>query len=291
MSSNKTPVAPTLLPLDLADGSQTAVSIFTSNCATPNAPVILIFPAMGVRAAYYYALAQAIADKGYHVITADLRGLGHSSVRASRHNDFGYYDILTFDLPAIVAAAQEHFVKHPIYLMGHSLGGHFSVLYAALHSHSKQLNGLIFVAAGYPYYKSWGKRRAPLMWLTTQGFYALSKIIGYFPGKFIGFGGREARTLMRDWSYLARTGNFKLTNSEHDFEALITTIELPVLSISLEGDNFAPPAAVEGFNAKFKKAALTHLHLIPKTGENFNHFSWVKKNTAVVDSIVNWMLK
>jgi len=285
MSPAKTPVEPELLSLNLVDGSKTAISVFTSISANPNAPVIILLPAMGVRAAYYQSFAQQIADKGYHIITADLRGLGHSSVRPSRKIDFGYEDIISIDLPVIVAATQERFANHPIYMMGHSLGGHIAILYAALHP--QQLKGLLFCASGYPYYKSWGKWRGLVMFGLTQSFYGMSKIVGYFPGKYVGFGGKEARTLMRDWSYLARTGNFRITGSSQDFEALIAEIQLPVLSISFEGDDFAPPKAVKGFNAKLKKASLTHLHLSPKVGEKFNHFNWVKKNEEVLERIVN----
>ncbi len=286
MPLSKILVEPTLLSINLADGAKTSISIFPSITATSNIPVLLILPAMGVRAAYYQSLAQSIAARGYHAVTADYRGLGHSSVRASRKSDFGYYDILAFDLPAIISSVKEHFPNHPIYLIGHSLGGHFTMLYASLHP--EQLQGLIFVAAGSPYYKNWGNR-APLYWLATQGFYASSKILGYFPGKFIGFGGKEARTLMKDWAHLARTGKFKIANYPHDFETLIQNIQVPVLSISLEGDTFAPFKSVENFNAKLQKADLTHFHLNPNEGENFNHFTWVKKNEAVLFHIEQWL--
>ncbi|MGB1242991.1 MAG: hypothetical protein ACPG49_10750 [Chitinophagales bacterium] len=162
-----------------------------------------------------------------------------------------------------------------------------AILYAALHP--QQLKGLLLTAAGYPYYKSWGKWRGLVMLLLTQMFYGISKIMGYFPGKYIGFGGKEARTLMRDWSYLARTGNFRITGSSQDFETLIAGVQLPVLSISFEGDDFAPPKAVKGFNSKLEKASLTHLHLSPKAGEKFNHFNWVKKNEDVLEKMVNWL--
>lgn len=285
----KTSTEPTLLSLTLADGEKTAISIFTSMVTQPSkTPILIVLPAMGVRAAYYQTLAESITNKGYHVVTADHRGLGHSSVRASRKVDFGYYDILTHDLPAIISAVKQHFPNHPIYLMGHSLGGHFAMLYASLHP--KQLQGLIFVAAGSPYYKGWG-RRAPLYWMATQGFYAISKVLGYFPGKYIGFGGKEARTLMKDWGHLARTGSFKIENYPLDFETLISKINLPVLSISLEGDDFAPPKAIQNFNTKLQNADVSYFHLAPKEGEHFNHFNWVKKNQSVLSHIENWLNK
>lgn len=288
MSPIKSPVEAELLSLQLADKTQTAIRFFTSICANKNAPVLILLPAMGVRAVYYTPFAQAIADKGCHIVTTDIKGLGHSSVRASRKVDFGYHHMLMYDMPAIVKVVKERFSNHPIYLMGHSLGGHFAMLYASLHS--EQLAGILFCAAGSPHYKNWGKWHAPLYWIGTQGFYLLSRLLGYFPGKSVGFGGREARTLMRDWSTLARTGKFKIAHQQRDFEALIRAIELPVLSISLEGDNLAPINAVKSFNAKLKRANLIHLRLRSKTKKPYNHFNWVKNKEEVINRIVNWLL-
>ncbi|MGB0930809.1 MAG: hypothetical protein ACPGVB_08540, partial [Chitinophagales bacterium] len=83
----------------------------------------------------------------------------------------------------------------------------------------------------------------------------------------------------------------KVDNYSHDFESLISKTKLPVLSISLEGDNLAPPAAIQNFNAKLKNADITYFHLNPQKDEHFNHFNWVKKNEVVISHIENWLTK
>ncbi|MCB1630115.1 MAG: alpha/beta fold hydrolase, partial [Xanthomonadales bacterium] len=55
---------------------------------------VLILPALGVRAAAYRHLAQALNVHGLDVLALDLRGVGSSSVRASRQHDWGYQDLL-----------------------------------------------------------------------------------------------------------------------------------------------------------------------------------------------------
>jgi predicted alpha/beta hydrolase len=52
-------------------------------------------------------------------------------------------------------------------------------------------------------------------------FYPLSRLLGYFPGRVIGFGGREARTVMKDWTHNLKTGSYKLTTSIFDYDSAL----------------------------------------------------------------------
>ncbi len=79
----------------------------------PNAPVIMCMPAMGVRASYYEPLARALTLSGWNVITADLRGNGESGIRPRRSCDFGYYEMVRYDWPAVVAETRRMFPRSP----------------------------------------------------------------------------------------------------------------------------------------------------------------------------------
>jgi predicted alpha/beta hydrolase len=57
---------------------------------------------MGVRGSYYTDFAKMLSRAGFNVVTSDLRGVDSSSVRASRSCDFGYEEIISLDLPALV---------------------------------------------------------------------------------------------------------------------------------------------------------------------------------------------
>ena len=63
-----------------------AASVHITLYPTTNSdsPIILLLPAMGVKAAYYQPLVKQLNEKGFPTITADLRGLGLSSVRPSK---------------------------------------------------------------------------------------------------------------------------------------------------------------------------------------------------------------
>ena len=112
---------------------------------------------MGVKAAYYEPLAKQLNDRGMTAITADLRGLGLSSVRPSKKIDFGYLDMIE-DMKTITDSIKQQFPKQKIIALGHSLGGQIEALTQA--KYPDLFDGLILVAANSVYYKGWtGKQR------------------------------------------------------------------------------------------------------------------------------------
>ncbi len=113
------------------DGASVELTVYRQQRDDAAAPVFVCLPAMGVAAAYYATLAQALRGQGFDAVTADLRGIGTSSVRAGRRSDFGYHEMVELDYPAIVAAVRDEFPQSQIYLLGHSLGGQLACLFAA----------------------------------------------------------------------------------------------------------------------------------------------------------------
>ena len=251
--------------------------------------ILLIFPAMGVRASYYQKLAETFADRHYTAITADLRGHGHSSERPSRKRSFGYSEIVQYDYPEIVNSVKKNYPDQPVFILGHSLGGQLGALY--LSKNPKAIDGLILVACCSVYYKGWpgwGKYRALL---GTQFINLIGYTLGYYPGHKMGFGGLEARGVIRDWSRQSRTGKYLVDNSDFDFEAGLKKIDVPVFALSFQGDDFAPKQAVEHLLGKMDQAQKSHLHLVKESARNlgYNHFSWAKKPEGAVDIVAEWI--
>ncbi len=134
------------------DGVASAITVFTKD-HVPLAPVLVCMPAMGVPARYYEPLAEPIVKEGWRFVTADLRGVGLSSIRVRRGVSFGYHEMVSFDWPAVVLKAQALFPGAPVYLLGHSLGGQLSVLFLA--ANPGAASGLILVAAPSVHWRGW----------------------------------------------------------------------------------------------------------------------------------------
>ena len=114
--------------------------------------------------------------------------------------------------------------------------------------------------------------------------------MGYFPGNIIGFGGKEARNTLKDWSFNGLTGQYKPVNTDFNYENALKNTKINLLAISLETDNFAPKKAVENLYKKFNSSSnIQHIHILKKEAK-LSHFNWVKKREPVLSKIKDWLL-
>ena len=115
--------------------------------------------------------------------------------------------------------------------------------------------------------------------------------LGYFPGHKLGFGGRQPRNLIADWTYEALTGKYRLTGDATDYDAALATIELPVILISLAGDPLVPNSCANFLARKLLAARLTQVELQARDHglPGFHHFRWVRTPAPVLDAIERWV--
>jgi len=281
-------MTPQIVDIPLPDGSATKISVFQK--ADVKNDVLILFPAMGIAASYYEAFAIALAQKNIIAITADLRGLGYSSIRPSAKSDFGFHEMLELDYRAIIRMSHELFPNSRIFLMGHSLGGILASLYST--KYPNDLHGLILTAACNIHYTGWSGFDKWKTLVATQAFAKIADALGYFPGHRLGFGGKGAARVIKDWSYTARTGNFKVLGNDFDFESNLRNVVKPVLALSFAKDELAPKKAVEKLLGKFNPSTpVTRHHLTTIKGSNkhYSHYNWVRSNEEVIGLIEGWL--
>lgn len=279
--------APYVIEYRADDGVRASMCVFRA--AQPDAAVVVCLPAMGVRASYYKEFALALSRTGLHVVTSDLRGIGSSSVRASKDCDFGYADILERDLPALLTAVDACFPSHARWLLGHSLGGQLSALH--LSANGEAARGLILIAACNVHYKGWSWLRRWRVLGTTVLFRLLGTALGYVPAGRFGFAGNEARGVVVDWSNNCWTGRYVVRHGAHDYEQSLARMTKPVLALSFARDTLAPRKSVENLLAKFRQSKVTARHFSHDHPglENIGHFEWVRRPQVVVETIREWV--
>lgn len=248
--------------------------------------VVLVLPALGVRASYYKPLCIALAQKGLHATTVDWRGNGTSSVRPSYEVNFGYKELLE-DTVAVIFQLDKIFPQSKKVIIGHSLGGQIGSLFIS--RHPLLVEQLFLVAACNVYYEGFigqeKKIKRAAKWIPI-----ISTFFGHFPGKWVGFGGREARGVMSDWSDNALTGLYEPAREDFNYEKAMSLCTNPVTAISLEGDDMAPKEAVANLIGKFKSGKNnTHIEASPEDFgvEELGHFNWVKNPEYIVDMVRN----
>ncbi|MCX2864930.1 hypothetical protein OOZ63_24160 [Paucibacter sp. PLA-PC-4] len=73
----------------------------------------------------------------------------------------------------------------------------------------------------------------------------VSRLLPWYPGRPLGFGGKQPRRLMRDWVGMALTGSYRHLAIGQRCEQSMRHLQLPVLAINIEGDELAPRSATD----------------------------------------------
>jgi predicted alpha/beta hydrolase len=249
--------------------------------ARPDAPLVVLWPAMGVPAGFYRPFATALGRAGLTVVAADLRGTGASTPRASRTSRYGYAD-LADDVGAVLAALAPDRDGRPLLLLGHSLGGQACLLHLAHPAGpAPPVDGLALVAVGLPYWRVYADRRRLWVLPFTQAIHATSALVGVWPGW--GFGGRQAHGVIRDWAYTARTGRFPLRDGV-DPEPAVAAVRTPVLAVSLERDQYTPAPTVDHLVGKLAAAPVQREHYDGAA----DHFSWARSDGPIADRVARF---
>ncbi len=270
------------LSLALAPDVHTSV-LFESHERAQTAFVVV--PALGIEARYYQLLVDAFVSLGHAALVADYRGAhAKASQRASWRNDHDYVTRID-DLTRVLDVALPRLGCTRAVLVGHSLGGQLALLHAAMNAR-RPYGAIALVASVMPYFHAFPGRGLRTL-LGTQAAAGLAHLVGHYPGDRVGFGGVEPRSLMRDWARAARSGRYVLRGVDHTEK--LAALTLPVFTVTLEGDRFAPPAA-----AKYVQRLLPHASHesfeLPASRDalSTDHNRWPRRPMAIAQRIVRW---
>ncbi|WP_305804047.1 alpha/beta fold hydrolase [Stenotrophomonas sp. YIM B06876] len=249
--------------------------------AQPRASLLWL-PALGVSARHYLPLADALAARGIAVFLHEWRGNGSSSLRPSRTQDWGYRELLQYDLPASAMAIARQLPDLPRILGGHSLGGQLACCHAGL-AQSEWL-ALWLVASGTPWWRSFPAPRRYLLPLAYRVLPWLAQRRGVMPGRALGFGGNEARSLIRDWSSVGLSNRYAASGMAVDLEQALRRVDAPATAVVFDSDWLAPVSSTQALLEKMP-AATHRLETLSRAQLHApaDHFSWMKSPERVVN--------
>lgn len=273
--------------LESPDGHRFDVTLYPA--ADKCRPLIVFFPALGTPGRVYARFAETLATHGISALTLDWRGMASSNWRAARRQDFGYRHLVELDGAAVLDHARRRLPDAPLWAGGHSLGGQLATLVAATHAGT---SGVVAIASGsvyLPCYPPSLRAQIRLLGLVAE---VAGLAVGHFPGRRLGFGGREARGVMRDWLQVARSGKYLLQGSAIDYESRLSHYGGRALAITLAADTWAPEAAARYLLTKMAAAHVDHWvwSAAHTGGLPLDHFSWLRHPEQVVPRVARWLL-
>lgn len=265
-------------------------------------PVLMVHGVMANGRIFYSdsgkGLAHWLAQQGYDVYVADLRGRGRSTPRIGRHSRHGQTEIIREDLPALHALVRRLSGGQRVHWMAHSWGG--------VHMNSALLYrpALIDEVASLVYFGSKRSVHArnlnkllevDLMWNGVARL--LCRTVGYLPAQRIGLGADdETDKSHRQSKAWAKVQPWVDSDDGFDYAAAARRHTLPpALYLAARNDPCrGHPQDIKHFrNESGNHRACVHL-LARHTGHHhdYNHVSLLTHPDAVRDHfplVLSWL--
>lgn len=252
----------------------------------PAAPVVLVLPAMALKAKFYLPLITELRRCGVTAATTDLRGQGESRPQLNRESRFGYREMIEYDLPAVVETVRTRFPQAPLYLFGHSLGGQLALLYTA--TAGPDVAGICLIGTGSVYWRTFGRRWFEVLW-KIQAIGLWSRITGHWPGGLV-VAGPMSGPVMADWARHSLTGRYRPAGSKQDFDAALRELSRPMLVMSLDQDPLGPRRTIDYLCTRMPSADVARWHIDASDGvRHLDHFRWIKDSPVIAAATASWI--
>jgi predicted alpha/beta hydrolase len=279
------------VPVTTTDGANFVVRVLPQG--DPAAPVVLILPAMILKAKFYLPLAKMLYSAGLSVATVDLRAQGESTPALREAPKFGYHELVEVDLPAILDAVSKRFPDAPLHLFGHSLGGQVALLSTATSTDRVKVASVTVLGTGTAYWRTFGEDYGPggafqALW-KIQWIGLVAAVRGWWPGGVL-IPGPMAGRVMTDWARHSRTGRYHPRGSGRGYDRALGEMALPVLAISLEQDILSPKSNVDFLGRRMPAASVTRWHVEGESAVvHRDHFEWIRDSAVIGQAIADWI--
>lgn len=258
--------------LRCTDGRLLAGQWFEPPAGQPARAVAVVGPATAVPASYYRHFAQWLADRGYAVLTFDLRGIATSRHALAPGEDVRLRDWARVDMAAALHAADRRRRHdrvrqgHDVGLLwvGHSLGGNAIGLVPGFDEKVDAVLGVAAQVAYLGHWSGWAKLQA---WLFFHAMLpGLVRLFGHAPGRVLGPRAEDLPAgAALEWAAWGRTPGFLFGDPTLERERAYHRFTGPVHLWSITDDHlFGPAAAVDALAGEFHAADVQRHVLAPQ---------------------------
>ncbi|MDT8408709.1 MAG: alpha/beta fold hydrolase [Wenzhouxiangellaceae bacterium] len=235
--------------------------IASTRYATDGAPRgrVVIAGATGVGQGFYRHFAAFAQAYGLEAITLDYRGVGKSAPETLKGFDMNFLDWARLDLAAIVNAVPED--ELPLYLVGHSYGGHALGL---LPNHRRvTASALCATGSGWHGWMPWPDRLRLVFFWNVIGP-VLTRLKGYLPFKMLRMGEDLPLPVYRQWRRWCHNPDYFFDDPELADELTgFARVRCPIVAINATDDGWAPPRSRDVFMRHYENAPVQAVDLEP----------------------------
>lgn len=246
---------------------------FWMNSSGRSSGTVIINPATGVAARYYHYYADFLSRNGFDVVTYDYRGIGRSRPERLRGCGYRWRDWGELDFDAVLRFAHAHNPAAPLLVVGHSVGGFLP----GLAESGPGIHRMLTVGAQYAYWRDYARsRRASLFVKWHLVMPLLTALVGYFPGRKLGWLEDLPAGVANEWSF--RRARMELNYPRETRDEVLrrfAAISAPILAIAVSDDELGTVAAIRRTLQYYRGASPTEVLLAPKDlgFDSIGHFS------------------
>ena len=223
--------------------------------------VVIVNGTTGVPATHYHDYARYLARSGFETLTYDYRGVGGSRPHDLQSCGYRWDDWGTLDFEAALAfMTKRHPMIRPL-VVGHGTGGFIPGFAPS----ARRIHRMLAVGPHYSYWRDYPadrRREMVLRWHVVMPL--LTCLLGYFPGKSLGWLEDLPRRIAYDWAFRRR--DMEASHSKSHRVPIINRFEqvaAPILAVVVAGDEFGTRPAAERSLRRYSAATKLIVHLTP----------------------------
>jgi predicted alpha/beta hydrolase len=230
--------------------------------AMPARGALCINGATGFRREFYLKFGAYCAERGYHTLVYDYRGMGASASTSAAAESARMSEWGRLDMPAALEVLAQRYAPLPLATLGHSVGGQ---LIGCMPNQARaRAHVMIATSTGY-----WRRQRAPfryqaLLFWKLYGPVMLRRL-GYVPRGLVWSGESLPPGVFLQWRrWCLSPAAFGSSLDEDMSDAGFAAVRAPILSWGFSDDPIATPAAVEALLTSYANAPIERRWTAPR---------------------------